>query len=205
MVDEPACDTSVIPTSSYFYFEVIKLVFVSTSGDGDWFWFRIGISCWRCGRGTCVEKSVSFAVLDCKSKFFSCFSFDSFHLCAPLNWTRFILVLWVCKIQKLKEYFICILCGNQHSNTYHNFGFVLLFSERQNGNRRKPTWQFKYKWQLNITQLKYQLEMLNTNQIERRNQKKEPKEGNATYKIKILNIRINNTQSIKISILTFHY
>ncbi len=40
---------------------------------------------------------------------------------------------------------------------------------------------------------------------ERRNWKKEPKEGTETYKIKILNIRINNKQSIKKSLLTFHY
>ena len=36
-LDEPACDTTMIPTSSYFDFEVIKVVFVSTSDDGDCF------------------------------------------------------------------------------------------------------------------------------------------------------------------------
>ena len=36
-LDEPACDTSMIPTSSYLDFEVINVVFVSTSDDGDWF------------------------------------------------------------------------------------------------------------------------------------------------------------------------
>ena len=43
---------------------MIKVVFVSTSDDGDWFWSGIGISC--CG--TCVKKSDSFAVLDSSPK-----------------------------------------------------------------------------------------------------------------------------------------
>ena len=45
-------------------FEDIRVVFVSTFDDGDWFWFGIGISC--CG--TCVKKSDSFAVLDSSPK-----------------------------------------------------------------------------------------------------------------------------------------
>ena len=36
-LDERACDIVMIPTSKYFVFEVIKVVFVSTSDDGDWF------------------------------------------------------------------------------------------------------------------------------------------------------------------------
>ncbi len=47
--------------------------------------------------------------------------------------------------------------------------------------------------------IKYNSTEISTRNVEyKSNQKKEPKEGTETYKIKILNIRINNTQSIKI-------
>ncbi len=45
--------------------------------------------------------------------------------------------------------------------------------------------------------IKYNSTEISTQNVEYKS-KKEPKEGTETYKIKILNIIINNTQSIKI-------